>query len=275
MDRFEGRVAFVTGAARGMGRAHSVALATEGANVIVSDTSRPVESVPYPTSTPEDLLETARLVRESGARCLAVEADVRDGEALQQAVAAGVDEFGRLDHVVANAGIMSPAPTLEMSEATWQEMIDINLTGQWRTLTASVPQLLEGGRGGSAVVTSSLAAMHAQPGIAHYSAAKAGLVAMMKVMAAEWASAGVRINTVHPTTTATPMALNDATYRTFRPDLESPTRRDFEDAARQLNRLDVALVEPEEVTAAVLFLLSDDARSITGTTMVVDAGASL
>jgi SDR family mycofactocin-dependent oxidoreductase len=275
MGRFDGRVAFVTGAARGMGRAHAVALAREGASVVVSDTTRPIHSVPYPLPGPDDLDETARLAREAGGRCLAVEADVRDMTAMHQAVESGIEEFGRLDHVVANAGIMSPAPTLDMGEAAWQEMIDINLTGQWRTLAAAVPHLVTSGRGGSVVVISSLAAMHAQPGTAHYSAAKAGLVAMMKVMAAEWAGDRIRINTVHPTTTATPMALNDVTYRTFRPDLESPTRLDFEQAARRLNRLDVALIEPEEVTSAVLFLLSDEARSVTGTTMLIDAGAAL
>lgn len=172
MGRFEGRVAFVMGGARGMERGPRECAGTGGRERRRQRHESPADSVPYPTSSTADLQETARLDRGSGGRCLAVEADVRDRTALHQEVTAGLDEFGRLDHVVANAGIMSPAPTLEMSEATWQEMLDINLTGQWRTLAASVPHLLASDRGGSVVVTSSLAAMHAQPGIAHYSAAK-------------------------------------------------------------------------------------------------------
>ncbi|WP_181784347.1 mycofactocin-coupled SDR family oxidoreductase [Pseudonocardia pini] len=275
MGRVEGKVAFITGAARGQGRSHAVRLAEEGADIIAVDTTGKVDSVPYPLATAEDLAETVRLVEALDRRIVAREADVRDSTALAAAVEEGVAEFGRLDIVLANAGISSPASTLEMSEDTWQDMIDINLTGVWKTLKVSVPHIIAGGRGGAVVITSSLAALYANPNTAHYSAAKAGLVQMAKVMAKEWAEHSIRVNTVHPTTVATEMILNDATYKLFRPDLEHPTRADFEEAALTLNRLPVAALEPRDISETVLHLVADSGRYITGTTQVVDAGGQL
>ncbi|WP_245713978.1 mycofactocin-coupled SDR family oxidoreductase [Nocardia vaccinii] len=234
-----------------------------------------MDSVPYSLSGAEDLAETVRAVEATGRRIVARDADVRDYAAVADAVGVGVSAFGRLDIVVANAGISSPAPTLEMSEQVWQDMIDINLTGVWKSLKASVPHIIEGGRGGAVVITSSLAAMHANENTAHYSAAKAGLVMLMKVMAKELASHDIRVNTIHPTTVATEMILNDATYRLFRPDLENPGRADFEEAARTLNRLPVAALEPGDITDTVLHLVSDDAKFVTGTTQLIDAGGAL
>ncbi|GAB3680501.1 mycofactocin-coupled SDR family oxidoreductase [Saccharopolyspora tripterygii] len=275
MGKLDGKVAFITGAARGQGRSHAVRLASEGADIIAVDTTADVRTVPYPLATAEQLADTARLVEATGRRIIAREADVRDSAALAAAVDDGIQAFGRLDVVVANAGISSPAPTFEMSDETWQDMIDINLTGVWKSLKASVPHVVDGQRGGSVVIISSLAAMHANENTAHYAASKAGLVQMMKVMAKELAPHEIRVNTVHPTTVATPMILNDATYRLFRPDLESPSRSDFEEAARTLNRLPVVALEPEDVSDLVLFLVSDEGRFITGTTQLIDAGGSL
>lgn len=275
MGKLDGKVAFITGAARGQGRSHAVALAREGADIIAIDTTAKVGSVPYPLATADDLAETVRLVEATGRRIVARDADVRDSQALARAVEEGVAAFGRLDIVLANAGISTPAPTLEMSDDTWQDMIDINLTGVWKSLKASVPHIIAGGRGGAVVITSSLAAIYANENTAHYSAAKAGLVMLMKVMAKELAPHGIRVNTVHPTTVATDMILNDATYRLFRPDLENPTRADFEEAARTLNRLPVAALEPEDISNAVLHLVSDEAKYVTGATHVIDAGGSL
>ncbi|GGJ55990.1 mycofactocin-coupled SDR family oxidoreductase [Streptomyces brasiliensis] len=275
MGRVEGKVAFVTGAARGQGRSHALRLAHEGADIIAVDTTAKVDSVPYPLATAEDLAETVRQVEATGRRIIAVDADVRDVAALTKAVDHGVAEFGRLDIVLANAGISSPAPTLEMSEQTWQDMIDINLTGVWKTLKVSVPHIISGGRGGAVVITSSLAAIYANENTAHYSAAKAGLVMLMKIMAKELAPHRIRVNTVHPTTVATEMILNDATYRLFRPDLDSPTRADFEEAARTLNRLPVAALEPSDISNAVLYLVSDEGCYVTGATHVIDAGGAL
>ena len=273
--RVAGKVAFITGAARGQGRSHAVRLAEEGADIIAVDVCRQVETVPYPTATSEDLAETVRQVEALDRRIIATEADVRDLAALQAAVDDGVAQLGRLDIVLANAGISTPASTLEMDEETWSTMIDVNLTGQWKTIKAAVPHVIAGGRGGSVVITSSLAAIYANPNTAHYSAAKAGLVMFAKVLAKELAPHSIRVNTIHPTTVATDMILNEPTYRLFRPDLENPTRADFEEAALTLNALPVPAIEAVDISNAVLHLVSDEARYVTGTTHVVDAGGQL
>lgn len=275
MGKLDGKVAFITGAGRGQGRSHAIGFAREGADIIAIDTTAKVDSVPYPLADAADLAETVRLVEATGRRIIARNADVRDYAAQAAAVSEGVKLFGRLDIVVANAGISSPAPTLEMSEEVWQDMIDINLTGVWKTLKAAVPHVIDGGRGGSVVITSSLAAVRANENIAHYAASKAGLVMLMKVLAKELAPQNIRVNTVHPSTVATPMVLNDATYRLFRPDLENPTRADFDEAARTLNSLPVVAAEPQDITDTVLHLVSDAARYVTGTTQMVDAGGTL
>lgn len=275
MGMLDGKVAFITGAARGQGRSHAVTLAREGADIIATDICGQAPTVPYPMATPEDLATTVKEVQALGRRIIATEADVRDLAALTAAADQGVAEFGRLDIVLANAGISTPAPTLEMDESVWDEMIEINLTGQWKTVRAAVPHIVRGGRGGSVVITSSLAAIYANANTAHYSAAKAGLVMLAKVLAKELAPDNIRVNTVHPTTVATDMILNDATYRLFRPDLADPTRDDFEEAARTLNKLPVAALEPADISNAVLYLVSDAGRYITGTTQVIDAGGQL
>jgi len=275
MNKLEGKVAFITGAARGQGRSHAVRLAQEGADIIAVDVARQIETVPYPTATADDLTETVRQVEALGRRIVAAEADVRDLAALTKVVDDGVARLGRLDIVIANAGISVPAPTLEMDEQTWSTMIDINLTGVWKTIRAAVPHVVAGGQGGSVVITSSLAALKANANIAHYSAAKAGLVGLMRVMALELAPQNIRVNTIHPSTVATEMILNDPTYRLFRPDLENPTRADFEDAARTLNKMPVVAAEAADISSAVLYLVSDDGRYVTGTTHVVDAGGNL
>ena len=275
MGRVEGKVAFITGAARGQGRSHAVRLAQEGADIIAVDVCRQVDTVPYPTATSEDLAETVRQVEALDRRIVATEADVRDLGALTKAVDDGVGQLGRLDIVLANAGISTPAPTLEMDEETWSTMIDVNLTGVWKTVRAAVPHIVDGGRGGSVVITSSLAAQKANANTAHYTAAKAGLVGLMKVLALELAPQNIRVNTIHPTTVATDMILNEPTYRLFRPDLENPTRADFEEAALTLNALPVPAIEAVDISNAVLHLVSDEGRYVTGTTHVVDAGGQL
>lgn len=273
--KLEGKVAFITGAARGQGRSHALTLAREGADVIAVDICRDVETVPYPGATTDDLAETVRQVEALDRRIIASEADIRDLAALQKAADDGVAELGRLDIVLSNAGISTPADTLNMDEATWQTMIDVNLTGQWKTIKATVPHIEAGGRGGAVVITSSLAAIYSNENTAHYSAAKAGLVMFMKVLAKELAPKNIRVNTVHPTTVSTDMVLNEPTYKLFRPDLENPTRADFEEAALQLNKLPVAMVEPVDISNAILYLVSDDGRYVTGTQQVIDAGGQL
>jgi SDR family mycofactocin-dependent oxidoreductase len=275
MGQLDGKVAFITGAARGQGRSHALALAREGADIIAVDLCAQADTVPYPMSTPADLAETVAQVEALDRRIIASEVDIRELGALTAAVDAGVAELGRLDIVLANAGISTPSPTLEMDEAVWDETIEINLTGQWKTIRAAVPHIIKGGRGGFVVITSSLGAIYAHENTAHYSAAKAGLVGFMKVLAKELAPHSIRVNTIHPTTVATDMVLNDAHMQLFRPDLEHPTREDFEAVARTLNKLPVALLEPIDISNAVLYLLTDAGRYVTGTTHVVDAGGQL
>jgi SDR family mycofactocin-dependent oxidoreductase len=275
MGQLDGKVAFITGAARGQGRSHALALAREGADIIAVDLCAQADTVPYPMSTPADLAENVAQVEALDRRIIASEVDIRELGALTAAVDAGVAELGRLDIVLANAGISTPSPTLEMDEAVWDETIEINLTGQWKTIRAAVPHIIKGGRGGSVVITSSLGAIYAHENTAHYSAAKAGLVGFMKVLAKELAPHSIRVNTIHPTTVATDMVLNDAHMQLFRPDLEHPTREDFEAVARTLNKLPVALLEPIDITNAVLYLVTDAGRYVTGTTHVVDAGGQL
>ncbi len=275
MASLTGKVAFITGAARGQGRSHAIRLAEEGARLVLVDACRTLETVPYPMATSLDLIETTSLAKAAGADVLAAELDVRDLPGLHELARRTMDRFGRIDIVIANAGISSPAPTLAMSEPVWQEMIDVNLTGVWKTVAATVPHMQAGGRGGSVVIVSSLAAIAPHENIAHYTAAKAGLIGLMKVLAKELAPDGIRVNTIHPGTVATPMVLNDSTYRLFRPDLAAPTRSDLEVATRTLHAMPVALLEPEDITATILHLVSDAGRYITGTTQLVDAGGAL
>lgn len=275
MGKLDGKVAFITGAARGQGRSHALTLAREGADIIAVDVCQQVETVPYPTANSEDLAETVRQVEALDRRIVASEVDIRDFGELKNAVDKGVAELGRLDIVIANAGISVPAPTLEMDEEIWDTMIEVNLTGQWKTVKAAVPHIVAGGRGGSVVMTSSSAAMIAMANIAHYTAAKTGMVGLMKVMALELAPEKIRVNTIHPTTVNTDMVLNEPTYKLFRPDLENPTRADYEEAALAVNKMPTAGLESSDISNAVLYLVSDDGRFVTGTTHVVDAGASL
>jgi SDR family mycofactocin-dependent oxidoreductase len=275
--RVEGKVAFITGAARGQGRSHAVRLAEEGADIIAVDLCAQVETVPYPMSTPEDLAETVKLVEETGHRIVAVQADIRDFITLEKVVSDAVAQLGRLDIVSANAGISSPARMDVMSEQTWQDMIDINLTGVWHTVKAAVPHIRAGGRGGSIVLTSSVAGLMAIENIGNYVAAKHGVVGLMRVLALELGYDSIRVNTVNTTSVDTPMIMNAANFALFMPDLDPQDRSREIMAQRHLNRtaLPVAWVEPVDVSNAVVFLASDEARYITGVALPIDAGQIL
>lgn len=271
--RVAGKVALITGAARGQGRSHALRLAAEGADIIALDICRQIESVPYPLATPEDLEETARQVKELGQNVVTREVDVRDGEALIAAVNDGVAQLGGLDVVIANAGILSVGASFELSEETWSQVIDTNLSGVWRTTKAAVPHLIAGGKGGSIILTSSIAGLIGQPGIGHYVAAKHGVVGLMKTLALELAPLSIRVNSIHPTNVDTAMIMNEATYRVFLPDDPHPTREKFAVPAGEINALPVPWIEPGDVSNAVLFLASDEARYITGISLPIDAGA--
>ena len=272
MGRVEGKVALVTGAGRGQGRSHAVRLAEEGASVIAFDICAPVASVSYDMATRDDLAETCELVRAAGGSTYSAEVDVRDFDLLVRELALGIDVLGGLDIVVANAGIASYAPGHEITEAAWQEMIDINLTGTWHTVKAAVPHLVAAGRGGSIVLTSSAAGLQGTPNLAHYVAAKHGVTGLTRTFANELAPHWIRVNSVNPTQVDTPMIMNDEIFRMFRPDLESPGRDDIVDVSIATNALPVPWVEPRDVSNAVLFLASDEARYITGVALPVDAG---
>jgi SDR family mycofactocin-dependent oxidoreductase len=273
MGRVEGRVALITGAARGQGRSHALRLAEEGADIIAVDLCGQLDSVPYAMATPADLAETAKRVEDLDRRILTMQADVRDLGQLQSAVADGVAELGRLDIVVANAGIASFAPMWEISEDTWQEMIDVNLTGVWKTIKATVPQLINQGHGGSIILTSSIAGLIAFPNLGHYTAAKHGVTGLMRTLALELAPHGIRVNSVHPTTVDTDMVNNEAIYSLFLGGMQGATRADAQAGFVALNAIPIPWVDPVDISNAVLYLASDEARYVTGNTHVIDAGA--
>jgi SDR family mycofactocin-dependent oxidoreductase len=272
--RVAGKVAFITGAARGQGRSHAIRLAQEGADIIAVDLLEDVPGIPYAGATEADLAETVKQVESLDRRIVAAKADVRDYAGLKSALDDGVAQLGRLDIVSANAGIgTSPHHAWEIDDATWQTMVDINLTGVWHTAKAAIPHLIEGGNGGSIILTSSAAGLQAYENIAHYVSAKHGVVGLMRTLALELAPYSIRVNSIHPTQVDTPMIQNEATYRLFRPDLEHPTREDFAPASQSVNALPIPWVEPVDISNAVLFLASDEGRYITGVTLPVDAGS--
>ena len=274
MGRLDGKVALVTGAAQGQGRSHAIELAREGADVIAVDVCEQIEGMPYETGTWEKLQETVKEVESLDRRIHAAKADTRDEAALTAAVAAGVEELGRLDIVVANAGIGSmPSKSHELSREIWQQMIDINLTGLWQTCKAALPHILAGGRGGAMLLTSSAAGLQAYANIAHYVSAKHGVVGLMKTLAVEYGPDNIRVNSLHPTQVNTAMIQNEATYRLFVPDADNPSEDDFAPVSQSMHVLPVPWVEPVDVSRAVVFLASDDARYITGVPLPIDAGA--
>jgi len=274
--RVEGKVAFITGAAREQGRSHAVRLASEGADIIAVDICKPIENVVYPASTPDDLAETVERVEKLGRRIIASEVDVRDYDALESAVDAGVHELGRLDIAVANAGIGNAGNKLhKIPGHIWRDMIDVNLSGVWKSVKAAVPHILAGGRGGSIILTSSVGGMKAHPHTGHYIAAKHGVVGLMRTFAVELGQHSIRVNSVHPTQVNTPMALNDATFRLFAPDKENPGPEDFAPVSQMMHTLPVPWVETEDISNAVLFFASDESRYVTGVQLPVDAGCLL
>jgi (+)-trans-carveol dehydrogenase len=273
--RVQGKVAFITGAARGQGRSHAIRLAEEGADIIAVDIAGPVPSVSaYPLATEEDLAETVSQVEALDRRIVARKADVRDAAALRAALDEGVAQLGRVDIVVANAGIYQPVPTLEMNDAAWQETIGINLTGVWNTVQASLPHLIAGG-GGSVILTSSVLGLRGAANSIHYSAAKHGVVGIMRSVAGEFGGHGIRVNSIHPTLVNTIMVQNEQTWAMFDPANPQPSRESAEPIFQTINTLPIPWVEPVDISNAVLFLASDESRYITGVTLPVDAGALL
>jgi SDR family mycofactocin-dependent oxidoreductase len=264
--RLAGKVALITGAARGQGRNHAVRLAAEGADIVAIDICAPVLHVSYETATSDDLAVTARLVREAGGRAVTAAVDVRDATGMVAATAQGVAELGRLDVVVANAGVVATQRWDEITPETWETVVGVNLTGTWNTCQATVPHLLDAG-GGSMILVSSVSGTKGLPFLTHYTASKHGVVGIMRGLANELASDNIRVNSLHPTGVDTPMISGMMPLTGY---IKSQPRTGplFE------NALPVNHIEVDDVSDAVVFLASDESRFVTGMTMAVDAGAS-
>ncbi|NLE81187.1 MAG: mycofactocin-coupled SDR family oxidoreductase [Rhodococcus sp.] len=272
MAGMDGRVAFITGAGRGQGRAHAVRLAREGVDIIGIDICANVASMTYPNATEDDLAETEKMVVEHGRRMVALKADVRDYYGLRSAFEEGYREFGRVDIIVANAGIIRMGPESEDFLADWNDVIDTNLTGVYHTVRAALPEMRAGGRGGSIVMTSSTAGLKASPSLLAsgnaYASAKRGLVGLMQGLAGYLAPEWIRVNTIHPTGVASGMTLNDA----MRELMEQAAAGGSNSISGMQNALPLQMLEAEDVASAVAYLVSDEAKFITGTEWALDAG---
>lgn len=272
--RFTDQVALITGAARGQGRSHAVALAQEGADIIAVDLCADVASAEIGLADDQDLAETVALVEETGQRIIACKIDVRDLDALTDAVDSAVTELGRLDVACANAGILIARPTADYSEREWKDVIDVNLNGVWNTCRAAIPHLRAGGRGGAIVITSSVCGLMGVPGLAAYNTAKHGLAGLTKTLAVELGPERIRVNTVNPANVDTPMIQNDVIYSLFYGG-EKKTREEAalpDSPFSKANVMGVSWIQSEDVSNAVLFLASDEGRYITGAALPIDAG---
>ena len=272
-----GRVAFVTGAARGQGRAYAVRLARDGADVIISDICAPVsDTIPYVGATEDDLAETVRLVEAEGRKALARTVDIRDDAAVRGLVTDGVEQFGRMDILVANAGVLSWGRLWELSDEQWNSVIDVNLTGTWRTLRAVIPAMIESGNGGSIVIVSSAGGIKATPGNGHYAASKHGLTALTNTLAIELGEYSIRVNSIHPYSIATPMIENDAMLgvlakhpafmHSYAPMPYQPLDKDSKKAKRN------DFMTAEEAAEVVAWLAGDNSGVISGSQILVDRG---
>jgi SDR family mycofactocin-dependent oxidoreductase len=277
--RLEGKVAFITGAARGQGRSHAVRLAEEGADIIAVDICQQIESNPYPLSTPEDLAETVTLVEKLDRRIVSFQADVRERDQLRDAVKAGVAELGRLDTVVANAGIL-PMAMGQPDPMDFIDAVDVDLIGVMNAVAVSLPHLPDGA---SIIVTGSTAGMMPNttdnpqmgPGSAGYGWSKRILIGYVEQMGLHLAPRFIRVNAIHPTNCNTHLLHNEGLYAMFRPDIENPTREDVEPAFTTFQAMPIPYVEPLDISNLVLFLASDESRYITGQQIRVDAGSLL
>lgn len=275
MGRLDGKVAFVTGAARGQGRSHALRMAQEGADIVAIDIAKQIDTVPYPIGRPEDLEETVRQVEALDRRIVASQADTRDYDAVKNALDDGVAQLGRLDIVAANAGIFTEGRLEDLTDEQWDDTLDTNLKGVWHTAKAAIPHLRAAG-GGSMILTSSTAGLMGAENFGHYVASKHGVVGLMRTLALELASDFIRVNSVHPTAVDTDMIQNRMTYQLFAPDLpeSEQTRENLTERFQTVNALPIPWVEAVDISNAVLFLASDEARYITGITLPVDAGAT-
>jgi (+)-trans-carveol dehydrogenase len=275
MGRLDNKVALITGAARGQGRSHAIRLAEEGADIIAVDICEQIDTVYFPMSGEEDLAETVELVERLDRRIVAAKADVRDEHGLDEVVQQAVDQLGRLDIVLASAGIGAFGPALKTTEQEWDDVVDVDLKGVWHTAKIGAKHIIAGGDGGSIVMTSSIIGVHGAAHTVPYVAAKHGVIGLMRALAIEFGPHRIRVNSVLPTQVNTPMLMNPDTYKLFCPDIESPTREDFAPVSQAMHTLPVPWVEPIDISNAILFLVSDEARYVTGVPLAVDCGNDL
>ena len=272
MSDLTGKVAYITGVARGQGRSHAVALAKRGVRIVGIDICAPVGTAPYDMADENDLVETEKLIAEVGGESMLSVGDVRSLDTQIAAVTAAYERWGRMDIVLGNAGVCTYGELSTMSVEKWQEMMDIDLTGVWMSARAAAGPMIEAGNGGSIIFTSSTAGLRNLNSIGHYVAAKHGVTGLAKAFANELAPHNIRVNSLHPSNCRTEMMLNTGVAKMFRPDLDSPTWEDAVDSYGTIHLLNTPWVEPEDVSNAIVFLVSEEARFITGAAIPVDAG---
>ncbi|MGV0835114.1 mycofactocin-coupled SDR family oxidoreductase [Mycolicibacterium thermoresistibile] len=272
MNRLDGKVAFITGAARGQGRTHAVRLAQDGADIVAIDLCRQQPNLDYTQGSPEELQETVRLVEEQGRRIIARPADVRDLASLQAVADEAVTEFGHIDILVSNVGISNQGEVVNLTDQQWSDILQTNLIGAWHACRAVLPAMIERGQGGSVIFVSSTVGLRGAPGQSHYAASKHGVQGLMLSLANEVGPHNIRVNSVNPGAVNTEMALNDKLLKMFLPHLDNPTPEDAAELFSQLTLLPIPWVEPEDVSNAVAWLASDEARYIHGAAIPVDGG---
>lgn len=274
-QNLEGAVAFISGAARGQGRSHALRLAASGAKIIGFDLCRQIDTVPFDMSTPDDLAETERLVKAAGGQIVTVEADVRDQEQVDAALATGLEAFGRVDIVLANAGIINNyKKSWQIDDVDFRNVIDVNITGVWHTAKAAIPKLIDQGEGGAIVLTGSGASISGIPNLGPYVASKHAVLGMMRTLAKELGRYQIRVNAVMPGNCNTPMFDNDGIRRLYVPDAEVPSEETFLQRAAAMSPMRNPYVEPEDISEAIAWLVAPTGRLVSGVALPVDGGTA-
>lgn len=271
MGKLDGKVALITGGARGQGRSHALTFAREGASIVVCDIAEQIETVPFSMADQAQLDQTVRMVEELDQRCIGIKADVRDTDQMNGVVDAAIGEFGQIDILIANAGIVAPLDFVDISDEAWDDMVGTDLTGVFKSIRAVAPHMIAQGSG-RIIATSSMVGRTGVPRLAHYVAAKWGVIGLVKSAALEFGPHNITVNAVCPTNVDTDMIQNPAMYSLFAPDIDNPTRDDVIPGFSSLNALPIPWVEAQDISNGMLYLASDDGRYVTGETLTIAAG---